>query len=101
MEHGFQVIDNSITAAHTVDDDDDDRTSGCRQMAHHGQMGPVAVHGQQLLEAPQIAALLEALQRFTAPVGFQLAIDLGKAAGQGESRMIGNVGQAISAWSLL
>ncbi|MNF46589.1 hypothetical protein D3C84_277590 [compost metagenome] len=61
MQHGFQVINDSTAATHTVPCDDDGRTSGFREVADHCQVCPVAVDDQQWLEAQRIAALLGAL----------------------------------------
>ncbi len=83
VQHGFQIIDNSTAAAHSVPCNDDGRTSGFRQVADHGQMCLVAVNGEQLRELQWVATLFHSLQRFVIPERLEVAVDLGETAGQG------------------
>jgi hypothetical protein len=47
MQHGYQIVDDSTAAAHSVpcdgDGDGDGRTSGFRQIANHLQMCLMAI----------------------------------------------------------
>src|SRR3989344_249669 len=45
VKYGFQVIDNSTAAAHAIPGDNNGRTSGGGEVAHHGQVGLVTVNG--------------------------------------------------------
>ncbi|MCY1295848.1 hypothetical protein D9M70_452080 [compost metagenome] len=94
-EHGLEVIDDAAAAAHAIGGDDDGRAGGFGQVADDTQVGVVVVDGEQLFEAQWLAAGLDALLRFGIPVGFEVAVGLGEAAGQGrveDDRQGGPVG---------
>lgn len=61
VQHGYQIVDYSTAAAHSVPCDDDGRTSGFRQIANHLQMCLMAIDGWQLLEAQLATALFDPL----------------------------------------
>lgn len=94
-EQGFQVIDDAAAGAHAAAGDDDGRSGAVAQVGHHAFVGGVVVDGDELVEAQGAVAFGDALQGFLRPVGFEVAVGLGEAAGQRRIEYYGYIPQGV------
>lgn len=80
-EHGSEVVDDASGAAHAVAGDDDGGLAGVGQAVNHGQVLGVGFDGEQVVEGQGLAAIGDAFEGFFVPVGFELPVEGGEAAG--------------------